>query len=125
MAFSAALLSMGTAPSSRKVAQCVAPMSSWRSTRGRLAGGAWRTDLPLTAGAAPPGATEGTNAESLAALRQAVVMAAARRGRFEVWVTHMFVLADLVSTNTASGEGLVSKADAAGAIQVLARLPAA
>ena len=73
----------------------------------------------------PRGATEGTNAESLAALRQAVVQAGTQRGRFEVWVTHMFVLADLVSTNTASGEGLVLKANAAGAVQVLARLPAA
>lgn len=47
------------------------------------------------------------------------------RGRFEVWVTHMFVLPGLVGTNTASGEGLVLKAAAAGAIQMLARLAAA
>ncbi len=73
----------------------------------------------------PRGAAEGTNAESLAALRRAVVQAGAQRGRFEVWVTHMFVLADLVSTNTASGEGLVLQANAAGAVQVLARWPAA
>ena len=73
----------------------------------------------------PRGATESTNAESLAALRRAVVQAGAQRGRFEVWVTHMFVLSDLASTNTASGEGLVLKADAAGAVKVLARLPSA
>jgi hypothetical protein len=37
----------------------------------------------------------------------------------------MFVLSDLVATHTGSGEGLVLKANAAGAVQVLARLPAA
>lgn len=73
----------------------------------------------------PRGATEATNAESLAELRRAVVQAGAQRGRFEVWVTHMFVLSDLVGGNTASGEGLVLRADSAGAVQVLARLPAA
>lgn len=73
----------------------------------------------------PRGASETTNAESLGALRRAVVQASAQPGRFEVWVTHMFVLSDLVSTNTSSGEGLVLKADATGALQVVARLPAA
>ena len=73
----------------------------------------------------PRGASETTNAESLAELRRAVVQAGAQRGRFEVWVTHMFVLSDLVGTGTSSGEGLVLKADAAGAVQVLARLSAA
>jgi phosphohistidine phosphatase SixA len=73
----------------------------------------------------PRGATETTNAASLRELRQAVATAAAQRGRFEVWVTHMFVLADLVGTNTSSGEGLVLTADAAGALKVLARLPIA
>jgi phosphohistidine phosphatase SixA len=80
---------------------------------------------PWAALGSPRGASEATNAESLAALRHAVMQAGAQRGRFEVWVTHMFVLSDLVSTNTASGEGLVVKADSAGAVQVLARLPSA
>ncbi|MGL6113217.1 MAG: histidine phosphatase family protein, partial [Rubrivivax sp.] len=73
----------------------------------------------------PRGASETTNAESLGQLRRAVAQAQVQRGRFEVWVTHMFVLSDLLGTGAASGEGLVLKADAAGAIQVLARLPAA
>jgi len=73
----------------------------------------------------PRGASETTNAESLGQLRRAVAQARVQRGRFEVWVTHMFVLSDLLGTGAASGEGLVLKADAAGAIQVLARLPAA
>ncbi|MGL6112140.1 MAG: histidine phosphatase family protein [Rubrivivax sp.] len=73
----------------------------------------------------PRGASETTNAESLGQLRRAVAQAGLQRGRFEVWVTHMFVLSDLLGTGAASGEGVVLKADAAGAIQVLARLPAA
>ena len=73
----------------------------------------------------PRGATEGTNAESLAELRRAVAQVGAQRGRFEVWVTHMFVLSDLVSTGTSSGEGLVLKTGSAGTVQVLARLPSA
>ena len=71
------------------------------------------------------GASETTTAESLGQLRRAVAQARVQRGRFEVWVTHMFVLADLVGTNTSSGEGLVLKADAAGTVKVLARLPIA
>ena len=70
----------------------------------------------------PRGASESTNAESLAALRQAVVQASRERGRFEAWVTHMFVLSDLVATGSSSGEGLVLRADARGSLQVLARL---
>jgi len=80
---------------------------------------------PWSALGSPRGASEVTNAESLAELRRAVVQAGAQRGRFEVWVTHMFVLSDLVGTHTGSGEGLVLRADASGAVQVLARLPAA
>jgi hypothetical protein len=39
-----------------------------------------------------------------------------------VWVTHNFVLAELAGENTASGEGLVLRANRAGAPEVLARL---
>jgi Histidine phosphatase superfamily (branch 1) len=69
----------------------------------------------------PRGATEATNAESLAALRAAIRTASTQRGRFEVWVTHMFVLADLVGQNTSVGEGLLLRAGADGAPQVLGR----
>jgi phosphohistidine phosphatase SixA len=75
---------------------------------------------PWAALGSPHGAAETTNAESLDALRQAV--AAAPRGRFEAWVTHQFVLSKLVGGGSASGEGLVLRADAAGAPQVLARM---
>jgi Histidine phosphatase superfamily (branch 1) len=70
----------------------------------------------------PRGATEATNAESLGALRTALAQAGRQRGRFEVWVTHMFVLSDLAATGSSSGEGLVLRAGADGAVQVLARL---
>ena len=50
-----------------------------------------------------------------------VIIDAARRGVFEVWVTHMFVLNDLVGVNTASGEGLILQADGSiRAIRLLA-----
>lgn len=68
----------------------------------------------------PRGASESTNAESLGALRSA--LAAVPAGRFEVWVTHMFVLSDFAATNTSSGEGLVLRVAGGGAPQVLARL---
>jgi hypothetical protein len=66
--------------------------------------------------------TERSNAESLAELRQALAAAARQPGRFEAWVTHMFVLSDLAGANTRSGEGLVLGLDERGAPQVLARL---
>ncbi len=77
---------------------------------------------PWAALGSPRGATEATNAESLAALRRALAEAGRQRGRFEVWVTHMFVLSDLAATNSSSGEGLVLRAGPGGAAQVLARL---
>lgn len=76
---------------------------------------------PWAALGSPRGATEATNAENLDALRRAIREASARQGRFEVWVTHMFVLADLVGQNTGSGEGLLLRAGADGAPQVLGR----
>ena len=72
----------------------------------------------------PRGASESTNAESLRALRTALADATRQRGRFEVWVTHMFVLSDLAATGSSSGEGLVLRAGPNGTVQVLARLAA-
>lgn len=72
----------------------------------------------------PRGAPETTNAVSLRELHHAVEAASLQRGRFEVWITHMFVLSDLVGQNTGAGEGLVLRAETAGALQVLARIPA-
>ena len=70
----------------------------------------------------PRGYAEETNAEHLGLLRAALADAARQPGRFEVWVTHMFVLSALVQQNASSGEGLVLRADAQGGVQVLARV---
>jgi Histidine phosphatase superfamily (branch 1) len=80
---------------------------------------------PWAALGSPRGATEATNAESLAGLRRALAAASVPGRPFEVWVTHMFVLSDLGGTNTSSGEGLVLCADGAGGVKVLARLQVA
>ena len=73
--------------------------------------------------ASPHGAPETTSAAHLEALRQALAAATARRGVFEVWVTHMFVLSDLAGVSADSGEGLILQADASGVPRVLARMP--
>jgi hypothetical protein len=70
----------------------------------QLAFGRFRVDPAL---GSPRGSTAQANALALQRLGQAVVDAAARPGRFDVWVTHMFVLADLTGEGSASGEGLV------------------
>ncbi|HMO44908.1 MAG TPA: hypothetical protein PKB14_02615 [Rubrivivax sp.] len=70
----------------------------------------------------PRGASESTNAASLHALRDALVAASAPGKAFEAWVTHQFVLNGLVGSSTASGEGLLLRADASGTPRVLARL---
>ncbi len=80
---------------------------------------------PWAALGSPRGASESTNAQSLAELRRALVEASAPRRAFEVWVTHMFVLSDLAGTNSASGEGLVLRADGAQGVKVVARLQVA
>jgi phosphohistidine phosphatase SixA len=71
----------------------------------------------------PRASDSGRNAAHLLALRQALAEATARAGRFEVWVTHNFVLADLVGASTSSAEGLVLRSGAGGAVEIIARLP--
>ena len=71
----------------------------------------------------PQGAAEATNEAHLGELRQVLADVSGQPGRFEVWVTHMFVLSALVGRDTAVGEGLVLRGDAAGVPRVLARLP--
>ena len=67
----------------------------------------------------PQGGSEAANAQALVDLRQAVVDAARKPGQFEVWVTHMFVQAALVSGDTASGEGLIVGPDEKGQPRIL------
>ena len=77
---------------------------------------------PWAALGSPRAAGDARNAEHVKMLRQALVAASASGRRFEVWVTHNFVLAELAGENTSSGEGLVLRANRAGAPEVLARL---
>jgi hypothetical protein len=69
----------------------------------------------------PHGSDPASRAAQGSALRQAL---AARRGRsgFDVWVTHMFVLADLTGENSDSAQGLVLRSGTDGRVEVLARL---
>ena len=70
----------------------------------------------------PAGTSEVTHEAHVRELRQALGAATRQPGRFEVWVTHMFVLSALAGGTTAVGEGLVLGLDAAGGPRVLARL---
>jgi len=84
-----------------------------------LAFGAPQVDATL---GSPRGYSEATNAESLRTLRRSLAAASAHSGRFEVWVTHMFVLSALTGQGSSSGEGLLLRAGAKGEPEVLARL---
>lgn len=55
-------------------------------------------------------------------LRRAIAAAAERRGRFEAWVTHQFVLSALTGESTSSGEALLLTVDAQGKPKVAGRL---
>ena len=72
----------------------------------------------------PAGQSDAERSAQQQVLRAALKGASAQRGSFEVWVTHMFVMNDLVQVSLAPGEGLVLRADAAGAPLVLARIMA-
>lgn len=59
---------------------------------------------------APVRTDEAARAAQQAELRRALAAAAARRGRFDAWVTHQFVLRDLTGEGTADGEAVVLRA---------------
>ena len=84
----------------------------------RLAFGAPQVWAPL---GSPRGYPETTGAAHLRALRDALTAVSARSGRFEVWVSHMFVQADLAQDSTRSGEALILRQRGGAAPQVLAR----
>lgn len=71
----------------------------------------------------PRGGDERQRQAHLRQLREALAQHPPAAGRFEVWVTHMFVLSDLVGGSADSGEGLVLRWREERP-QVLARLPA-
>lgn len=70
----------------------------------------------------PRGTGDEGYAESQRTLRRELAAASLRRGRFEVWVTHMFVLTDLVGGGIGSGAGLVLRSGAGGVPRVMAPL---
>lgn len=70
----------------------------------QLAFGAGRVEQAL---GSPHGAAADARAAAQRRLRSALATAVARPGGFEVWVTHMFVLADLTGEGSSPGEGLV------------------
>lgn len=78
---------------------------------------------PWAALGSPRGADEATNRAALRQLAQALAAATQQRGRFEVWVTHNFVLQDFAGQWLREGEGVLLRAAAEGsAPQVLGRL---
>ena len=83
---------------------------------------AFGTAEPWASLGSPRAGTEATNERSLADLRAALADAGRQRGRFEVWVTHMFVLNDLTGASTTSGEGLLLDIGPDAAPRVLGRL---
>ena len=85
---------------------------------------AFGTAAAWSALASPSGQTAEARTSQQLALRAALQAASAKRGSFEVWVTHMFVMNDFVQVSLAPGEGLVLRADPAGAPEVLARIMA-
>jgi hypothetical protein len=68
----------------------------------------------------PHGGDERRNAQALQSLRQA--LAAVPTGRFDVWVTHDFVINALAGASANSGEALVIRRGAQGEPEVLERL---
>lgn len=70
----------------------------------------------------PVGAASGARTAARRALGLELESLSRTPGRFEAWVTHMFVIADLTGQDSASGEGLVLQAAADGTPRVLGRL---
>lgn len=71
----------------------------------------------------PVGAQDVTYREQINALNAALRTLPRQPGRWEAWITHMFVLRDVAGVSVASGEGLVLEAHPDGAgLAVLGRL---
>jgi hypothetical protein len=79
---------------------------------------------PWPALGSPRAGSEAVNDAALRELRTALASVARQRRRFEVWVTHQFVLTALVGGGVDSGEGLVIGVSADGTPALLQRLTA-
>ncbi len=77
---------------------------------------------PWAALGSPSGQQPATRASRLQELQQALDLFSKERRGFEVWVTHMFVLADLTGENADSGAGLLLQAGPDGKARVVACL---
>ena len=77
--------------------------------------------LPLTGKVGAEVTQEAATDAARTAALNALAAASARSGRFEVWVSHMFVQADLAQDSTRSGEALILRQRGGAAPQVLAR----
>ncbi len=77
---------------------------------------------PWAALGSPAGTSAAVRSAQLQELHRALAASTARRGRFEVWVTHMFVIADLTGQNTRPGDGVLLAAASDGRIRVVAPL---
>ena len=73
--------------------------------------------------ASPVGAAPAANAQRQRELTMAISNITRRGGTFEVWVTHQFVINGLAGVATDSGEGVLLRADAVGAAQLVGRMP--
>ena len=79
---------------------------------------------PWSALASPRGGTDSVNAQAQRELALAVKSASLQIRRFEVWVTHQFVLTDLVGVAADSGEALLLKlANDGVGLRLVGRLP--
>lgn len=76
-----------------------------------------------TALASPVGTASSTNLRSQRELALAVSAVSKQVGRFEVWVTHQFVINDLAGVATDSGEGVLLRTDANETVQLAGRIP--
>lgn len=79
---------------------------------------------PWAALGSPRGRADGGGRDALDELRRALAAVTDRGTGFEAWVTHQFVLTDLVGGGVSSGESLVLRADSEGRPRLLARLVA-
>ena len=114
-------------------------LGQWLAQRGlrpaRVRSSPWCRCLEtaqLAFGSAQPWAALGSPAADISpsrsaqqqALHHALASASGQSGRFEAWVTHQFVITDLVGGSTAPGDGLLLRWATSGGVKLLAVLPA-
>lgn len=79
---------------------------------------------PWAALGSPTMADPTTRSANQRNLQQALASASLQPGRFEAWVTHQFVITELVGGGAAPGDGLLLRWGSTGKVDLLALLPA-